>query len=389
MKKYGQWSVPVRYLVFGIAALACLVLLWYVRSVLEPLVIAAFIAYLINPGVNLLTRRTRLSRKAAVNLVFFVTLALLVGVPATITPLFFDEFAQVIRDTQNVFNQLISWMMQPQAIPGIPIDLSQLANQLTQIRSTLFSIVPTQALQLLGRTSLTALWVLVIVVAVYYLLARWPDLRAGFIDSFPASLKPELDELYLRLRHIWMSYLRGQLTLMIIVGVTFTIAWTVLGIPGALVLGVIAGLLTIIPDVGPFVAAVLAFGVALLEGSNWSWMPASNFIVALIVAAVYLILISLKNFWLRPVVMGRSVHMHEALVLISILLATFLWGILGALLVVPVLASLVVIGDYLRRRILGLPPFPPEEPFVSPEPPEPAPGKGAASQPDKMTKKKG
>ena len=56
--------------------------------------------------------------------------------------------------------------------------------------------------------------------------------------------------------------------------------------------------------------------------------------------------------------------MHEALVLISILLATVLWGILGALIIVPVLASLVVIFDYLRRRVLGMPPFPPVEPFV-------------------------
>ena len=389
MKKYGQWSTPVRYLVFGITALAGIVMLWYVRSVLEPLVIAAFIAYLINPAVNLLTHRTRLSRRAAVNLVFFVTLALLIGVPATIAPLFFDEFKQVLSDTLNVFNQLISWLMQPRVIPGIPLDLSQLANQLTKLRSTLFSIVPTQVLQLVGKTSLTALWVLVIAVAVYYILARWPNLRASFIDSFPKSVKPELDELYLRLRHIWMGYLRGQLTLMIIVGVVFTIAWTILGIPGALVLGVIAGLLTIIPDVGPFVAALLAFGVALLEGSNWTWMPASHFVVALIVAAVYLILISLKNFWVRPVVMGRSVHMHEALVLISILLATFLWGILGALLVVPVLASLVVIGDYLRRRVLGLPPFPPEEPFVTPESLEPAPGRGAPLRFKKPARKKG
>jgi predicted PurR-regulated permease PerM len=76
---------------------------------------------------------------------------------------------------------------------------------------------------------------------------------------------------------------------------------------------------------------------------------------------VYAVLIMIKNFWLRPYIMGRSVHMHEALVLISILLATMLWGILGALIVVPALASLGVIWDYLRRRILGLPPFPPPE----------------------------
>jgi predicted PurR-regulated permease PerM len=218
-----------------------------------------------------------------------------------------------------------------------------------------------------GITSLGALWVLVILVAVYYFLAEWPRLKDGFINSFPEQYKPELEELYKRVSLIWAGYLRGQLLLMLIVAVAFSIAWTVLGIPGAIVLGLIAGFFTLVPDVGPFLAAMLAVGVALLEGSSWPWMPASTLIVALITLAVYLILISVKNFYVRPVVMGRSVHMHEALVLISILLATVLWGIMGALLIVPVLASVAVIFDYLRRRIFGMEPFPPTDPFIQPE----------------------
>jgi predicted PurR-regulated permease PerM len=172
------------------------------------------------------------------------------------------------------------------------------------------------------------------------------------------------------------------------VGVTFTIAWTVIGIPGALVLGVVAGFLTLIPDIGPFLAAGLAAGVALLEGSNWSWMPSSSFIVALIALAVYLILISIKNFWLRPFIMGRSVHMHEALVLISIILSTILWGILGALLIVPVLASLLVIFDYLRRCVLGMPPFPITERFVLESPLVSGPQKVRALKTRILRKKK-
>ncbi|MCX6038996.1 MAG: AI-2E family transporter [Chloroflexi bacterium] len=364
-----QWSLSFRYLVFGVVFILLAVGLWYTRSILEPLIIAAFIAYLIHPAVNFLTRRTRLSRPAAVNLVYFITLAVLIGTPSTLAPIFFDEFKQVIADVLNIFNQLIVWLVKPHVIPGIPIDFGQLANWLTQFRSTFLSSLPDQALQLLGKTSVGALWLLVILAAVYYFLAEWPHLRNGFIGSFPDAYHPELNELYQRVRSIWMNYLRGQLLLMAIVGVTFTIAWTVIGIPGALVLGVVAGFLTLIPDVGPFLAAVLAIGVALLEGSNWSWMPASSFIVALIALAIYLILITIKNFWLRPFIMGRSVHMHEALVLISIILATILWGLLGALLIVPVLASFVVIFDYLRRRIMGMPPFPPTEPFVLETPP--------------------
>ncbi|HEX7540878.1 MAG TPA: AI-2E family transporter [Anaerolineales bacterium] len=359
-----QWSLSLRYLVFGVVFILLAAGLWYIRSILEPLVIAAFIAYLIHPAVNFFTKRTRLSRTAAVNLVYFITLAVLIGTPSTLTPIFFDEFKQVVTDVLNIFDQLVVWLMKPHVTLFIPIDFGQLGNRLTQFRTTFLSSLPDQALQLLGKTSVGALWLLVILVAVYYFLAEWPRLRNGFIGSFPDAYHPELNELYQRVSSIWMNYLRGQLLLMAIVGVTFTIAWTVIGIPGALVLGVVAGFLTLIPDVGPFLAAGLAAGVALLEGSNWSWMPASTLIVMLIVVAAYLFLIAIKNFWLRPFIMGRSVHMHEALVLISIVLSTILWGILGALLIVPVLASLVVIFDYLRRRILGLPPFPPTEPFV-------------------------
>jgi predicted PurR-regulated permease PerM len=363
-QRYDHWSLSFRYLVFGLVFILLAVGLWYIRSILEPIIISAFIAYLIHPAVNFLTQRARQSRPAAVKLVYFITLAVLIGTPSTLTPIFFDEFKQVVTDILSIFDQFIVWLMKPHVTSIIPIDFGQLGIRLTQFRSTFLASLPDQALQLLGKTSVTALWLLVILALVYYFLAEWPRLRYSFIGSFPDAYHPELNELYQRVRRIWMNYLRGQLLLMAIVGVTFTIAWTIIGIPGALVLGVVAGFLTLIPDVGPFLAAALAAGVALLEGSNWSWMPASNLIVMLIVVAVYLVLIAIKNFWLRPIILGRSVHMHEALVLISIIMSTILWGILGALLIVPVLASLGVIFDYLRRRIMGMQPFPTTEPFV-------------------------
>ena len=389
MNMDGQWSRPARYLVFGLAALLFALVVWFTRRIFEPLIIAAFIAYLINPAVNFLTENTRLTRIGAVNLVYIVTLVLFIGAPASLTSLFFDEFSQVGADLYNLYNQLIIWLEKPKVLPGIPIDFSQLANQLNQFRATFFSSLTTQALQILGRTSLGAVWVLVILVAVYYFLAEWPRLRAGFIGLFPEKYTPELNELYQRVRKIWMSYLRGQIVLMLVVGLAFTIAWTIIGIPGALVLGVIAGFLTLIPDVGPFLAAMLAVGVAMLEGSTWNWMPSSHFIVGLIVLAAYLVLITIKNLWVRPVIMGRSVQMHEALVLISILLATVLWGILGALIIVPVLASLAVIVDYLRRRVLGMAPFPPVEPFVSPEKPASGPDQIAIIKSKFPKRKKG
>ena len=375
MKQQVQWSLPFRYMAFGAAFTLLTLGLWYVRRVMEPLIIAAFVAYLINPAVNYLVQHRRMSRRGAVNLVYFVALAFIVGVPSTLTPIFFNEAKRVITDLLDLYTELISILAKAPPLAGIPLDLGGLADRLTQFRATFLSSLPDKVLKLLESTSLGALWILVVLVAVYYFMSQWPHLRSGLIGSLPRPYQPEVNQLYRRVRRVWMNYLRSQILLMIIVGVAFTIAWTVLGIPGALVLGVIAGFLTLIPDVGPFIAAMLAAGVALLEGSLW--IPLANFWVMVIVIAVYLVLIGIKNLWLRPYIMGRSVHMHESLVFISIILATVLWGILGALVVVPVLASLAVILGYLHRRILGLPPFPSEE--LKAEVEEPAPEPAAVS----------
>jgi len=226
---------------------------------------------------------------------------------------------------------------------------------LLQMQNTILTPLPAETLKFLETTSVSTLWFLVILVSVYLFLSEWHIMRKQLFTFVLPPYRPELEELYQRIRRIWLAYLRGQIVLMLIVGAVFTVAWLIIGIPGALVLGMLAGLFTLVPDVGPFIAAILAAGVALLEGSNW--IPLSNFWVAAIVVAVYLVLINLKNFFLRPIIMGRSVHMNEGLIFISIIIATILEGILGALLVVPVIASLILIAEYIQRKVLGLPAF--------------------------------
>lgn len=349
-----EWSAPYRYVVGILALTAFIAFLFYAREAVSALVVAGFAAYLINPVVTFI-ERTRLSRVAAVNLVYFSALILLVGIPASLTPLLLDEAQLIIQDLQNLTGQLQQAFSRPFVFAGYVFHFEQLGESLNQLEATVLSPLPEELLQLLESTSVGVLWFLVIMVSVHLFLSHWPSMREWLINLAPPVYQDDMRELYSRIRQVWMAYLRGQIVLMIIVGVVFTIAWAVIGIPGALALGVIAGFFTLVPDVGPFLAAVLAIGVALLEGSNW--IPLSNFWVAGITLATYLVLINLKNFFLRPYVMGRSVHMNEGLVFIAIMIATILEGIMGALLVVPLLATVAVIGEYVRRKVLGLPAF--------------------------------
>ncbi len=361
MNQDTQWSLTFRYVAGLIFFAAFIAFLFYAHEAVRNLTIAAFVAYLISPAVEYLHTHSRLSRTAAVNVVYFTSLILLVGVPATLTPIFYEEAQNVIQDLLDLTTQLGGLLSTPVRLGQFVFHLEAWGQSLLQVQDAVLTPLPEEALQLLETTSVGVLWFLIILVTVYLFLSEWHRIREGLFNFALPAYRPELEELYRRIRRVWMGYLRGQIVLMLIVGVVFTVAWSIMGIPGALVLGAIAGLFTLVPDVGPFVAVVLAAGVALLEGSTWIRLHESpginNLLVAGLVVAVYLVLINLKNFFLRPIIMGRSVHMHEGLVFVVILVATILEGILGALLIVPLLASVVIIAGYLQRKVLGLPPF--------------------------------
>jgi predicted PurR-regulated permease PerM len=356
-----QWTPVFRYTVGILVFVAIVAFLIYAREAVKMLVIAAFAAYLISPAVAMLTQNTKLSRTAAVNIVYFTALIVLVGIPAALTPIFFDEIQIVVRDLLNLGREANYLLSKPIQFGGMVFHLEQLGESLAHWQDTVLTPLPEEALALLETTSVNVLWFLVILVSVHLFMSEWPRMREWLIELAPPAYQNDMKELYKRLRNVWMAYLRGQIVLMIVVWIVFTIAWMVIGIPGALVLGVLAGLFTLVPDVGPTLAAMLAIAVALLEGSTWIRLSDSpsmnNLIVAGIVLLAYIVLINLKNALVRPIIMGRSLHMNEALIFIAIMIATILEGIMGALLVVPLLASVMVIMEYIRRRVLGMQPF--------------------------------
>jgi predicted PurR-regulated permease PerM len=114
-----------------------------------------------------------------------------------------------------------------------------------------------------------------------------------------------------------------------------------------------------IPELGPALAGILAVLVALFEGSNF--LPISNFWFAVLVGAIYLVVMQIKSLWLRPLVMGRFMHMNTGLVFVAIIGAAVLHGILAALIILPILATVGVIGRYIRARLFNESPWPEEE----------------------------
>jgi predicted PurR-regulated permease PerM len=328
--------------------------LWYIRSALQPLVIAALLAYLLNPVKNFLEERLRFPHVLASTSVLLATLALIAALPALMIPVLVGEFQVLIVDLENVLVAFQEFLARPVVLAGQQIDLQNILPDPVELLTEQAHRVTENAFHLIEVITENLLWLIVIFVAVYYLLRDWNTLRDWLLDLPPEEAQPDIRRIYTEIRQVWRGYLRGNLALMLIVGIVFTIAWLAVGVPGALLLGITAGLLTIIPDIGPAIAAALAVFVALVEGSTY--LPLSNLWFAILVTGLYFALINIKNIWLRPRIFGRSVHMHDGIVLIAIIIAVVIWGILGALIVVPVLASAAIIGRYIYNRSLGIPP---------------------------------
>lgn len=359
-----SWSVPTRYFVLTLVLVLLVALAWYMRAMFPPLIIAGLLAYIMSPAVDWLQRRAHWSKKVAVNVTYFVSLAALLAIPATIVPVLLNEAQTLVVDLEDFPTQVQTFLATPLKFAGVQLDLNRFVPNVSTNLSTWIAPLPGTALRVLESTSRNILMVLLVVVLTYYLLNEAPNLRDWLIRLWPEPYRRDARRLFIEIKGIWAAYLRGQLALMFILAIMYTVAWVVLGLPGALILGILTGLFNIVPELGPLVAGVLAMIVALVEGSYF--IPLSNLWFAVLTISVYLLLNYIKTIWLQPRIFGQNVHLPEGVVFVSIVVAILVWGVLAVLVIVPVLASAIVIGRYIRHRILGEPPFPGDEVKTAP-----------------------
>jgi predicted PurR-regulated permease PerM len=286
--------------------------------------------------------------------VYITAILLLLAIPASMTPFIINQvqdmnidIAELIRRYDEMVNTpifFLQWVIYPdQVLPTIP-ETSSYLNPIAEY-----------SLGLVESISKNTLWVLVSLISIYYLMQDGYKLQGWVIRIAPEDYRADVRHLIKQLRHVWSDYLRSQLAFMLVVGVVDAIVWLAIGLPGAIFLGFITGLTSFVHEIGAIVSGILSVGVALLLGSHF--LPISNFWFAVLVLILYLILTAIKNVWIRPIIVGRHVHLHSGIVFVIIIASLIFFGALAAFVAVPVFVSLLVLGRYFRRRILGLPPF--------------------------------
>jgi predicted PurR-regulated permease PerM len=209
-----------------------------------------------------------------------------------------------------------------------------------------------------GVVSVVLSFAMMMVFSIYISLAS-PRFQPGLIKLVPPRYREEANELINRLLGIWRGYLHGELRLMVIIGGIVAVGNVLLGTPAPLFLGIISGLMEVVPGIGPALALIPGVAAALIGGS--STLSVSNLVFALIVVIFYEGVQLFENNFITPRVIGKSVNLDPLLVLVAMFVAGSVVGLIGAVLTVPVLASGIEIVRYLYFKVLGEDPFPPQD----------------------------
>jgi predicted PurR-regulated permease PerM len=330
--------------------------LWFIsaaQALISPLVISALLAYVLNPGVALVNTRTRLSRRWVVLLVYLISLAALVVTAVILIPVIPSQVAALASQLEEIIRQLEESLAIPLTILGFRIPLDQFIGEIPEI--TLNFARPDIFLDVLRATTTNFGWLLVVLVTTYYLLQDWPRLREWLFSIAPDVYESDMRRLYAQVREVWQRYLRGQLRLMLFVGVLTGLGSAAIGLPVAWAFGFLAGLFDVILSVGPAVVMAVAALVAFFTGSNF--LPISNLWFTLLVLALYSAIQTAENIWLRPRILGNSLRLHPAIVFVAVIGSLALAGVLMALIIVPLISSLFVIGRYVYCKILDVDPW--------------------------------
>ncbi len=392
-----DWSKPTKHIVSVGLVLFGLYVIFLSRTVLMLLVVAALLAFLLMPIVGFFRRRLKIPRGIAVLLAHILLVILILLSPLILIPPVISGFNELARiEYQVLFDNTLTWTKEAlihirdveTELFGVSLDFSAIVDPAlsalegdtaaplklpsfqTIINSlqTPLTITVGFAANLAGSVFSGILTLVLTFLFSIYISLDAHKLSGKFIKLVPPPYRSEIATLLSRLRRIWRAYFRGQLNLMLTIGIFTWIVALVIGLPNSFTLAVIAGVLELLPGLGPFLAAVPAVLLALLQGSTY--LPVGHITFALIVIGCYVLIQQIENNFIVPRVIGDAVELPPLIVLIGVVVGASVAGILGALLAAPVVASTKEIMSYLYAKILGNPPFPPQQ--TRPEPVKPS-----------------
>jgi predicted PurR-regulated permease PerM len=365
----ARWSSTTKRVVVALFAIAAIYIVYRAGDIVRPFVWAGVLAFVLLPVVGLLERRLSLPRTLAAAIVFLGLLAAIIGGARLLVPLAIDQ----LRDLQRSLPTLVANAQNTLTETADQIGLADLDALFVNFAGVtdLTQMVARGAVPFIVGIGHFLLELLVFLIATFFLLRDAPRLFQWFRRILPAGQRNELIPLFAQVNTVLGRYVRGQMFLIGVMSTATFIGLSILQVPFVLLLAIMTGVLEVIPIVGPITAGAIACLVALGHPAPWGL---SQIWYVAIVAVMYTVLRHAEDYFVIPLVIGRIVKLHPAVVIFSLLTGGALYGLLGVLVAVPVAATLRLVLIYVGAKLRDEDPFPQlEQELDVPHPAPPAP----------------
>ena len=366
------WSGNVKLIVgFTIVAIVGAFLIRF-HTIIAPLILTFVLSYLLHPLVAWLNKQKILSWRTAVNIVYLI---LIIALVTSFTLTGFALIQQLeslinvvdlfINDLPALVTEFVTTIVH---IGPYQVDLSDLLSTInldSLVQEIISAVSPLlgQAgglLRTLASQTVTMFgWMFFIVLVSYFVLADLEHVSGKIVEIKLPGYDADIHRLSRELGRIWNAFLRGQVLLFTLTVLVYSALLAALGVRYVLGLALLAGLARFLPFIGPMITWIVTILVAIFQESNYFGLEPWQF--ALLVLGLAIIVDLIFDNVINPRVLGSTLGVHPAAVLIATIIAASLLGLVGIVLAAPVLASLTLGGRYTLRKMLGLYPWPDPE----------------------------
>lgn len=328
-----------------------LVLIYFLQPILAPFIAGIIIGYLGDPLVDRL-ERLHVHRTLGVLIVFLVFTSVLVAVILIVLPMLARELTRLLSDLPEFLVWLQAsvspWFVSHLGIDPFDVKLDVVADQLMenwQKAGGVVGSVLTQVTQsgfaflgALGAVGLTP-------VVAFYIMRDWDDIMLKIREMLPREIEPTFVKLCRECDEVLGAFLRGQLLIMFLLGCIYAAGLYLVGLELAILIGMLAGLASIVPYLGFFVGIIAAAIAAMFQFQDPIYL--------LYVGIVFGIGQALEGWFLTPLLVGDKIGLHPVAVIFAVLAGGQLFGFVGVLMALPVAAVIMVFIRHLHESYIS------------------------------------
>ena len=311
----------------------------FLSVVMLPVILSGLLFYLLNPLVDLM-EKYKINRVLAISIIFvIIAVLLIIGLAVAIPNLqrqvviFAQNVPSYLEDADRVIDDLVTKRLPDDFRPQLEQVLAQFSTQATAWASNISSKAVNWVSALISGTSQVIVALIIMPFMLFYLLRDGKGLRDYITQFLPNKLREPVGKVLSDVNQQLANYVRGQITVAVIVAIMFIIFFKIIGLRYAVALGVTAGVLNLVPYLGSFLAMIPALVLGLIAGP----------VMLLKVIIVFIVEQTIEGRFVSPLILGSQLNIHPITILFVLLTSGSMFGIWGVLLGIPIYASAKVV----------------------------------------------